>query len=69
MFRTPLKATTLILLGILSLLAENSATVASSVLRLVNYSGKALDALNNPVSGTVGVTFAIYKDQEAGAAL
>jgi hypothetical protein len=69
MFRTLLKATAMILLGTLSLSAQNSTSAASSVPRLVNYSGKALDAQNKPLSGMVGITFAIYKDQEEGAAL
>ncbi len=69
MFRTVLKATTIILLGTLSLSAQNSTSATSSVPRLVNYSGKALDAQNKPLSGAVGITCAIYKDQEGGAAL
>ena len=69
MFRTLLKATAAILLGSLSLSAQDSPSAASSVPRLVNYSGKALDARNKALSGTVGVTFAVYKDQEGGAAL
>lgn len=68
MFRTLINAIALILLATLSLSAQDSTRAASSVPRLVNYSGKALDP-NKPVSGTVGVTFAIYEDQEAGAAL
>jgi hypothetical protein len=69
MFRTLLKATAAIVLGTLSLSAQNSTTAASSVPRLVNYSGKALDAQNKPLSGTVGITCAIYQDQEGGGAL
>ena len=69
MFRTLLKATAMILLGTLSLSAQNSTSAASSVPRLVNYSGKALDAQNKPLSGIVGITCAIYKDQEGGVAL
>jgi hypothetical protein len=55
MFRTLLKATAIILLGTLSLSAQNSTSAASSVPRLVNYSGKTIDAQNKPISGTVGV--------------
>ena len=69
MFRTLLKATAIIVLGTLSLSAQNSTSAASSVPRLVNYSGKTIDAQNKPISGIVGVTFAIYKDEEGGAAL
>jgi trimeric autotransporter adhesin len=69
MFRTLMNLTAVILLGTLSLLAQNSASTTTGVPRLVSYSGKAIDAQNKPLSGTVGVTFAIYKDQTAGAAL
>jgi hypothetical protein len=66
MFRTLLKATAIILLGTLSLSAQNSTSAASGVPRLVNYSGKATDGRSKPLSGTIGITFAIYRDQEGG---
>jgi hypothetical protein len=37
--------------------------------RLVKFSGKAVDSQGKTVSGTFGVTFAIYKDQYEGAPL
>src|SRR5260370_35533422 len=37
--------------------------------RLVNFSGRAADAQGKPIAGIAGVTFAIYKDQYAGAPL
>jgi hypothetical protein len=37
--------------------------------RLVKFSGVAKDELSKPRTGTVGITFAIYKEQEGGAAL
>jgi hypothetical protein len=37
--------------------------------RLVKFSGALKDSAGKPLSGLVGVTFSIYKDQEAGAAL
>ena len=37
--------------------------------RLIKFSGVAKDASGQPRSGVVGLTFAIYKDQEGGAAL
>lgn len=37
--------------------------------RLVNFSGKAIDAQGNALSGTVGATFANYKDQYEGSPL
>lgn len=45
---------------------ENSTAV---VPRLVNFSGRAIDATGKPVSGIAGVTFSIYKDQYEGAPL
>jgi trimeric autotransporter adhesin len=37
--------------------------------QLVNYSGKLVDARNQPVTSVSGVTFSIYKAQEGGAPL
>ena len=37
--------------------------------RLVKFSGMANDELGKPRTGTVGITFAIYKDREGGAPL
>src|SRR5260370_37184191 len=37
--------------------------------RLVRFSGIAKDNLDKPRTGIVGLTFAIYKDQEGGAPL
>ncbi len=37
--------------------------------RLVKFSGVLKDSSGKPLSGVVGVTFSIYKDQEGGAAL
>jgi hypothetical protein len=42
---------------------------AATVPRLVNFSGKATDAQGKVVSGTAGVTLAIYKDQYEGVPL
>jgi len=42
---------------------------STSVPRLVSYTGKAIDAQGKPVAGTVGATFAIYKEQNEGAPL
>jgi len=69
MFRILVKMTAAILLGTLSLCAQNATIAATGVPRLVNYSGKATDARSKPLSGTIGITSAIYKDQEGGAAL
>jgi hypothetical protein len=37
--------------------------------RLVNFSGKAVDAQSKTITGIAGVTFAIYADQFGGASL
>jgi hypothetical protein len=47
----------------LPFLAQTNPGTGSIVPRLVNYSGKALDADAKPLSGIAGITFAIYKDQ------
>ncbi len=41
----------------------------AEVPRLIKFSGTLLDALDRPMAGPVGVTFALYKEQERGAAL
>ena len=53
-------------------LAQNlppNRTSASVVPPLVNFSGRALDTQGKAVSGTVGLTFAIYKEQYDGPPL
>lgn len=49
---------------------QPAAPVASAVVpRLVNFSGKAVDADGKTISAVVGVTFAIYQEQTGGAPL
>ena len=50
---------------------SNSAKAANtaSIPRLVKFSGTVRDDQGQPQSGTVGITFALYKDQEGGAPL
>src|SRR5260370_4291704 len=54
---------------------NNGAAVSSAsagpaaVPRLIKFSGTLLDAQGPPRKGPVGITFAIYKEQEGGAAL
>jgi len=51
-------------------LAGGAQTTASATVpRLVRFSGGAKDAQGRPLSGVVGITFALYQDQEGGAAL
>jgi hypothetical protein len=62
--------TCLLTLGcMLPLMAQNNTSAGVVVPRLVNYSGKALDAQGRPLSGIAGVTFSIYKDEYDGAPL
>jgi hypothetical protein len=53
--------------------AQAQQTVATStnavVPPLVKFSGTLTDASGKPLSGVVGVTFALYKDQQGGAPL
>jgi hypothetical protein len=51
-------------------IAQTSSTEASTVVpRLVNFSGKAVDAQGKTISGVTGVTLSIYKDQYEGSPL
>jgi hypothetical protein len=59
----------LLITCMLPLLAQTNPGTGSVVPRLVNYSGKVLDADAKPLSGIAGVTFAIYKDQYEGSPL
>jgi hypothetical protein len=62
-----------VLLAVLSACAQLGAQASLSsspvVPRLVNFSGKATDSQGKTVTGVVGATFAIYKDQFEGASL
>ena len=57
----------LIISGMLPLIAQSNA--GGVVPRLVNYSGKAVDAQGKTLMGVAGVTFAICKEQTDGAPL
>src|SRR5450432_1174908 len=46
-----------------------SAAQPTAVPHLVNFSGRATDERQQPIAGVAGITFSIYKDQYAGAAL
>ena len=49
---------------------QTSATASDAVVPpLVNFSGVLTDVNNKPLSGTVGVTFALYVDAQGGAPL
>jgi len=49
--------------------AALAASAEVSVLRLVKLSGVVNDALGQPRTGVVGITFALYQEQEGGAPL
>jgi len=66
---------TLLLAGSLTRTAAGQASssagqnAASTVPRLVKFNGTVKDKHGQPQSGVVGITFALYKDQSAGAPL
>ncbi len=47
----------------------NSSLVSTQIPRLIKFSGAALDETHKPLSGVVGVTFSLYKDQQGGSPL
>lgn len=57
--------------SVMSLTAQQTAIVAANAVvpPVVKYSGVLNDADAKPMTGVVGVTFALYKDQEGGAPL
>src|ERR1035438_7436440 len=61
------------LVGFLSLVqltvAQTAGEAASALPRLVRFGGTVKDLNGNPLTGVVGVTFALYSEQTGGAAL
>jgi hypothetical protein len=49
--------------------APNASLVSTQVPRLIKFSGVAQDQTHKPVTGVVGVTFSLYKDQQGGSPL
>ena len=49
--------------------AQSTAETASALPRLVRFAGTVKDLNGNPMSGVVGITFALYSEQTGGAAL
>ena len=49
--------------------AQTTAETASSLPRLVRFGGTVKDLNGNPLTGVVGITFALYSEQTGGAAL
>ncbi len=48
---------------------QPSASASAVVPRLVNFSGKAIDALGRIITGIAGITFAIYQEEAEGVPL
>ena len=65
----PLTLFLLLVTGTLTLLAQDAISADAIVPRLMNFSGKILNAQGKPFPGVSGVNFAIYKDQEGGTPL
>jgi trimeric autotransporter adhesin len=49
--------------------ASNSSPTSTQVPRLIKFSGLAQDETKKPLSGVVGITFSLYKDQQGGSPL
>jgi trimeric autotransporter adhesin len=49
--------------------APNSSLVSMQIPRLIKFSGVAQNETRKPVTGVVGVTFSLYKDQQGGSPL
>ena len=73
MFRTKLYSGVWLLLicSAVSLSAQQAALAAANTVvpPLVKFSGVLADVNNKPLSGTVGVTFSLYKESQSGAPL
>jgi hypothetical protein len=72
--RMVLRVALISLSSLLPVAAQTAASVpassaATAVPPLVPYSGIAKDAAGKPLSGEIGITFLIYKDQEGGSPL
>jgi hypothetical protein len=50
-------------------LAQTPTAAASALPRLVRFGGTVKDLNGNPLTGVVGITFALYSEQSGGAAL
>ena len=49
--------------------ASNSSPLSTQVPRLIKFSGLAQDETHKPLTGVVGITFSLYKDQQGGSPL
>ena len=62
-------AITPIVLALVIVSSSVAQETGAVVPTLVNYSGTLTDGTNKPLTGTVGVTFSLYKEQEGGSPL
>ncbi len=73
MLRTKLYVSFCLLLVcfVISVSAQQAAPAAANAVvpPLIKFSGVLTDVNNKPLTGTVGVTFSLYKDSQGGAAL
>jgi hypothetical protein len=68
--RSVLLCCALIVLISVAMNAQDTASSTTAIVpRLVNFSGKASDDEGKPVTGIVGITFAIYNQQQGGMPL
>ena len=58
-----------IFLGAIATSAQPQVSGGATVPRLIRFGGVLKDSARKPLQGTVGITFALYKDQDGGAAL
>jgi len=49
--------------------APNSSLISTQVPRLIKFSGVAQDETHKAITGVVGITFSLYKDQQGGSPL
>ena len=49
--------------------AQSPATLNAAVPSLVNFAGVLTDSTGKPLSGVVGVTFCLYREQQGGVPL
>src|ERR1700734_3576298 len=49
--------------------AQTSAQTTSALPRLIRFGGTVKDLNGNPLTGVIGITFALYSEQSGGAPL
>src|SRR6202522_3652061 len=61
----------LLICSVVSLSAQQAVLAAANAVvpPVVKFSGAVIDASNKPLTGTVGITFSLYKESQGGAAL